>query len=260
VTLLYDQDRHIAEIYDITESYSDDVDLLRWLLGNSGPLHIREPFCGTGRIAIPLAEDGHSLVGTDISEGMVARAIAKTNSLPTNVQNRLSFGVEDALASPWGTGFDLVILGANCLYELSSATDQAKCIERAADCLKEGGFVYVDNDARKGNVSTKDIGHRSNFPSGVCSDGHKLEGLGEITGIDKERNLWYKKRSLRVVDPAGNESYHEWETHTRPVSMDEVRDWLETTGFQILKLYGSRQRETFDAGSERAIFWAQKQP
>ena len=258
MTLLYDQDRHIAEIYDGTETYSNDIDLLRWLIGDAGPLRIREPFCGTGRIAIPLAKDGHTLVGTDISEGMIARARDKASSLPPDVQSRLSFGIEDALATPWGTGFDLVILGANCLYELSSAADQVKCIERAADCLKKGGFVYVDNNPRRGNVSEKDIGHRSSFPSGVCSDGYKLEGAGEIVGIDKEHNLWYKKRSLRVVDPAGSERYHEWETLTRPVSMEEVRRWLGSNRFRVLELFGSREREPFDEQSTRAIFWAQR--
>ena len=54
-TNMYDIEPHIAEIYDQVEIYHDDVELIRKLIGGRGPLRILEPFCGTGRILIPLA-------------------------------------------------------------------------------------------------------------------------------------------------------------------------------------------------------------
>ena len=60
---MYDIESHIAEIYDQIEMHTDDVTLLRKLIGGRGALRILEPFCGSGRILIPLALDGHHLVG-----------------------------------------------------------------------------------------------------------------------------------------------------------------------------------------------------
>jgi len=53
-TNMYDVEPHIAEIYDQIETHTDDVELIRRLLGGRGPLRILEPFCGTGRIRISM--------------------------------------------------------------------------------------------------------------------------------------------------------------------------------------------------------------
>jgi SAM-dependent methyltransferase len=73
----YDTSPYIAEIYDQCETYQDDVALIRRLIQGRGNLCILEPFCGTGRILIPLASDGHTLMGMDQSKEMLARAREK---------------------------------------------------------------------------------------------------------------------------------------------------------------------------------------
>jgi hypothetical protein len=59
----YDLDIHVVEFYDLYETEKDDITLLRRLIGPSRDLRIPEPFCGTGRLLLPLAQDGHKLVG-----------------------------------------------------------------------------------------------------------------------------------------------------------------------------------------------------
>jgi ubiquinone/menaquinone biosynthesis C-methylase UbiE len=74
---MYDVTPHVAEIYDQSETYTDDVVLIQNLIQGSGHLRILEPFCGTGRILIPLALAGHTLVGLDNAAGMLLRAKEK---------------------------------------------------------------------------------------------------------------------------------------------------------------------------------------
>ncbi|MDY7011866.1 MAG: class I SAM-dependent methyltransferase, partial [Planctomycetota bacterium] len=142
----YSLDPHVAEIYDQHETQTDDVDLIRMLIAQSGPLRILEPFCGTGRILIPLATDGHEIVGLDESEHMLDRARAKIERLAPEVQQRIVLYQADATTGTWPDGFDLVLLGGNCFYELSSATEQEGCVASAAAALKSGGCVFVDNN------------------------------------------------------------------------------------------------------------------
>ncbi len=86
---LYDFDIHIAEIYDQKENDMRDVELLQNLLSNIGKSQILEPFCGTGRILIPLALDGHTIFGFDQSSAMVQTAIKKKEKLTSEIQKRI---------------------------------------------------------------------------------------------------------------------------------------------------------------------------
>ncbi len=95
MTNAYDIEPHIAEIYDQVETYADDVALIRRLIGGRGLLRILEPFCGTGRIPISLALDGHTLVRLDQAKGMLAHARAKIMRLPTEVQRRITLAEAD---------------------------------------------------------------------------------------------------------------------------------------------------------------------
>ena len=67
----YDLDICITEIFDQHEIQKEDITLLRKLIGNNKSLNILEPFCGNGRIFIPLAQDGHNILGIDKSSQML---------------------------------------------------------------------------------------------------------------------------------------------------------------------------------------------
>jgi len=254
----YELDPHIAEIHDQTESYTDDVALIQRMLGESGPLRIFEPFCGTGRIVIPLAQAGHTVVGLDLAQPMLDRARTKIAGLPEEVQRRITLLQGDALASEWPDGFDLVILGANCLFEFESPDEQLAIIRHAAASLRPGGWVFVDNNARRGPLNESALQWHGAWPSGACEDGTQIESESAIVRIDPQRNLWYKTRTIRIIDPAGRETRYYDETCRHPVSMEEVCRWLDDCGFIVQALFGSRRGEPFTPESGRAIFWAQK--
>lgn len=125
---------YIAEIYDNTEMQTDDVRLLRSLIGKRH-LEILEVFCGHGRILLPLAEDGHQIVGLDLSKQMLDILRSRISKLPESIQKNISYHLADAVKGDYPKGFDLVILGANCLYELATPEDQEACIRAAAQAL-----------------------------------------------------------------------------------------------------------------------------
>ena len=253
----YALDPHVAEVYDQSETYTDDIDQIIRLLGQSAPLRILEPFCGTGRILIPLAKAGHTLVGFDRAKGMLDRARKKVAQLQESVQAKITLFAGDAPVTDWPGGFDLVILGANCFYGLSSAAEQQACIRSAYASLRHGGWLYVDNNCRRGPVTEEDLRWRGAWPTGICADGTRLASENAIVAIDTERNLWHETRQMRVTAPDGSEQVMQWQYTVHPVSMEEVRAWLIDSGFSILALYGNRQDAKF-TGDDRAIFWANK--
>jgi len=255
----YDLDSHIAEFYDQHETERNDVALLRRLIGAGERLRILEPFCGTGRLLLPLAQDGHELVGMDVAHFMLNRLRGKLEALPECVRKRVGLTEVDVLRTDWPSGFDLVILGGNCFYELSSPEEQELCIARAARSLLPGGRLFLDNSHMEGllDVSWRQMGKRKTlFPNGACAVGVKLEGFTELLWFDSERRLSRNRRSIRVTYPDGRVEERSYVQQKHPPSTSEMKDWLQRHGFTIEQLYGDKKGTRYTDASPRAVFWA----
>ncbi len=260
-TNMYDIDAHVAEIYDKIETGADDVELIRKLINGHGRIRILEPFCGTGRILIPLALDGHEIVGLDQAQGMLDRAHAKIARLPEDVRERITLTKSDVTADPWPNDFELVILGGNCFYELATPEEQEGCIVSALISLRPGGYVYIDNDHMEGDLDEDWRRPRVNtdwFPTGTCADGTHLDGTMETIWYDAPRRLVRFRRSVKQTSPDGSTTTKEWIQQKHPVSASEVRAWLEKHAFIIEQMYGDRSANPYVPSSPRAIFLAKK--
>jgi SAM-dependent methyltransferase len=257
---IYDLDNHIAEIYDQQETNTDDVDLIRRFIHKHGLIRILEPFCGTGRILIPLAIDGHNLLGLDQSKGMLRQAQNKISQLPTEIQTRIKFIEADVTTGEWPGGFDLVILGGNCFYELAMPEEQEACIVKAASALNTGGYIFLDNNHMEGELdeSWQDLGIVKKSLSGLCTDGTKVECTMETIWYDVSKRLARFRRRAIIQYPKGQTMASASIQQKHPVSAAEVQRWLEIHGFKIEHKSGDRKGSPFTSSSSRAIFWARK--
>jgi len=248
----------LAELYDRFENYTADVDLLRRLIGDSHPLNILECFSGTGRILVPLAQDGHRITGIEIAPSMNARAAAKIAALGKKVQNAVTLKVQDVLDGNWGSGYDLVIFGGNAFYELPAAETQEKCIRLAREALVLGGRIFVDNNDYKGDWGTGPFGKERVVFEGEGADGTWGRYSMESLRFDEEQHVLDMKRTRMTRLPDGTGTRREYLGKKHPVSYQEIRTWLEKYGFEILELFGDRQGNSYTEASGRAIFWAEK--
>ncbi len=260
-TNMYDIEPHIAEIYDRTDAYTDDVELIRKLIGNRRPLRILEPFCGTGRILIPLALDGHEIVGLDQAKGMLNRARTKLRQLPERVQGRISLHEADVIADEWPIGFDLVVLGGNCLYELATAKEQEECIIRAFDSLRPDGYIYLDNNHMEGTLHETwqriDVDDKA-FPTGTCKDGTCIQTQRKTIWFDTNQRLVRYRRCTIITFFDRNTKTEEYLMQCHPPSKVEMQTWFEKSGFIVKQVYGDRTGNPYNERAPRAIFWAEK--
>jgi len=254
----------LAYLYDLCESEVEDVALLRrliarWRPAEDAPLRILEPFCGTGRILIPLLADGHKVAGIELAPAMLARAIAKASALGEEARRRAEWRVGDVLQGGWGSGYDLVILGGNCLYELPDARAQERCIALAAEALAPGGRLVVDNDDYRGGwesdpYPTSRVTMEGTDPAGVYG-----RATATWLGFDEATRALAIRREWLVRTPEGAEIRREYLAQKRPVSAGDVRRWLAAHGLRVLAVYGDRKGAPHAPGrSPRAIFWAEK--
>jgi 2-polyprenyl-3-methyl-5-hydroxy-6-metoxy-1,4-benzoquinol methylase len=75
--------------------------------------------CGTGRLTIPLAADGHRVVGVDASAAMLSEAHAKASAETLKVE----FVRGDIRTVKLKQRFALVIVGCNSLAHLTTNDD-----------------------------------------------------------------------------------------------------------------------------------------
>jgi SAM-dependent methyltransferase len=114
------------------------VPLVRRILeGREGPARILDLACGTGVLACALAEEGHEVLGVDLSPAMVARARAR--AVPG-----VAFQEGDMTAYRPERPFDLVLCtfdSVNYLLDGAAMGDFLRC---AAQALLPGGSLAFD--------------------------------------------------------------------------------------------------------------------
>lgn len=137
----------LARYYDLDlQDDPGDLDLYLALAARaSGP--ILELACGTGRLCVPLAEEGHEVTGIDIDPDMLARARrrwADAQKSDGGTIGTLELVEADLLEADLGGRFALVFLALNSLLLLADEQRQRAALAAAARHLAPGGRAIVD--------------------------------------------------------------------------------------------------------------------
>ena len=248
-----------ADIYEQQVIQANEVNFILNIVGKQ-PLNILEIACGGGRISVPLAELGHKVTGFDFDEFMLNRALIKGQGF-----NNLSFYKADAVNNDWGTDFDAVILAGNILLNIESDMDykqsQELFIQKAANCVKQGGYMYLDFDCffRTDEIMPEQKQER------ICFEG--TDDLGTygkyiiISGEYSSKTCISKSFRRYEIALENGEQYSKELTIVKHFPIfEQVKCWLENTGWEIECLYGGYEKQSFNetACGNRAIIWAKK--
>src|SRR5712691_1703219 len=131
----------LAALYDLDVAPLEGGPDVEWFRGlarrTGGP--ILELGCGTGRIAVPIAQDGHHVVGLDQSAAMLERAERRARRADVDVR-----WVEgDMRAFSFDEAFALIFVGFNSFLMLSPIV-RWSCLARVREHLAPRGRVAID--------------------------------------------------------------------------------------------------------------------
>lgn len=98
--------------------------------------------CGSGDLAVALAQRGLTVLGIDIVDAAIERARAKADALPPEVAGRLEFQVADALRPsllrrPFGAVVD------SAFFHVLEAEQRDRFVDELARALAPGGRYYL---------------------------------------------------------------------------------------------------------------------
>jgi SAM-dependent methyltransferase len=226
---LYDR---IAGIYDPwSRSVTEDVRFyVDQALASGGP--IVELAVGTGRIAIPIARAGVSVIGVDSSPAMLA--VARAGAEEAGVATRLDLRLGDLREPPVEERVPLVICPFRSLLHMETEEEKSRALRAAGSLLLPDGRFVFDVFA----PSREDIDE---------TNGRWLErepGIFERADWDEgSRTL---SLSVRSDDAETTFGLH-W------LSAPEWLQVIERAGFVVEGLYGWFDGRPYD-GEEDMIF------
>jgi SAM-dependent methyltransferase len=225
----------IADLYDPwSVSVTEDVGFyLEEARRAGGP--VVELGVGTGRIAVPIAADGISVIGVDSSEGMLAVCRRHAELAAVEVDLRLG----DLREPPVDERVPLVICPFRSYLHMRTDEDRQRALDAARDVLVPGGRLVFDVFA----------------PGADDVEATHDRWIEREPGIF-ERALWDTEARTLTLSVRGEPG----ET-TMTLAWLEPDDWrrlLEQTGFEVEACYGWFDRRPY-AGGEDTV-WIARRP
>jgi SAM-dependent methyltransferase len=241
--LIYD-----ANIYDGMNTNLDDLQFYkRWLPKNKNA-RILELCCGTGRLTLPIAQDGYDITGVDYTFSMLEQARVKALEAGVEVE----FIEADIRTLDLPETYDLIFIPFNSIHHLYKNDDLFKAFNVVKNHLKEGGLFLLD--CFNPNIQF------------IAEGGKALKEIAEYTTNDgrevliKEIMRYENKTQINRI---------EWHYYINGVfdsiqNLDmrlffpqELDSYLEWNGFNIINKFGSFEEDPFNDNSEKQIFVCQ---
>jgi SAM-dependent methyltransferase len=250
----------LARLYDLDLAEDPgDLDLYLALAARTGG-PILELAVGTGRLAVPLAKQGHRVTGVDLDPAMLARARVAAEGAGRTVARRLTLVEGDArsVRLPDAGTFALAAIPLNSIFLMGTRADQAAAVATLAAHLAPGGVAVVDawlpdaddlarydgrlvlewvrEEPGTGRVVTKTAAAEHDAATGVV----RLTTIFEAGAPGEAPVRWVRADRLRLVGP------------------DELASFAETAGLMVEQVAGDYDLEPLAAGADRVILVARR--
>lgn len=264
-TALYDS--FIADYYDespIVRGRTRDVAFYRDAVREFGD-PVLELGCGTGRIALALAEAGHRVTGLDISERMLARCSHKHAQLPKETRERLHLLQGDMTRFDLGEKYRVVIIPFRPFQHLLETEQQISCLESVRRHLHAGrrfgerrGKLILDvfqTDAER--MHDPEHQKEATVTEYTAPDGRRVRITERVKAFHRAEQRNDVEMIFYVADAQGNEQRLVFAWTLRYFFRYEIEHLLARCGFQVTAVYGDFDRSPLLDTSPEMIFVAE---
>ncbi|MFV0539469.1 MAG: class I SAM-dependent methyltransferase [Dysgonomonas sp.] len=242
--LIYD-----GNIYDGMNTEIDDLPFYsRWLKKKKSG-DILELCCGTGRLTIPLVQEGYNITGVDNNTSMLKQARGKAIESETPIRLIKS----DIRSLDLPEVYDIIFIPFNSIHHLYDNQDFFNVLISVKKHLKKNGYFifdcfnpnihYIVNSEKEEKViaeySTKD-GREI-----IVKQTMIYENKTQINRIKWHYFINGKFDSIQNLD-------------IRLFFPKELDTYLSIHGFEILNKFGGFEEEIFENKSEKQIFICKK--
>ena len=237
-----------AKLYDaLGAQHFGGSDLVYWR-GQCGKYGgpVLELACGSGRLTIPLAEEGIDIEGLDIAPAMLAVAREKSRGL------RLPWHLADAADFTVDRRFSFIFLPNNSAAHLTRWLDLVSCLNRVKRHLRKDGRFALDYFNPSLALLTRDPNAR--FPAGefLHPDTGEPVVVTEAAAYDSATQISHLRWFWRFAD--GHETVSD--LPMRVYFPQELDALLTLAGFVIEEKYGGYDLSPFTGTSQKQLIVA----
>ncbi|MDR2037654.1 MAG: class I SAM-dependent methyltransferase [Bacteroidales bacterium] len=242
--LIYD-----GNIYDGMNTGINDLPFYSHWLKKRKKGNILELCCGTGRLTIPLAQEGYHITGVDNSTSMLKQAKGKANELNVPVR----FIKSDMRSFELPEVYDIIFIPFNSIHHLYTNRDFFNVLICVKKHLKNNGYFIFDCF----NPDIRYIVHAEKEERLIAEysteDGREVvvkQAMSYENATQINRIKWHyfingKFDSIQNLD-------------MRMFFPQELDTYLSMYGFKIAHKFGGFKEEIFENRSEKQIFVCQK--
>lgn len=242
--LIYDGD-----IYDGMNTQTDDLPFYSRWLNKRKDGNILELCCGTGRLTIPLAQEGYNITGVDNSTSMLRHAEAKAKELKTPV----SFIESDMRFLDLPEVYDIIFIPFNSIHHLYTNQDFFSVLKSVKKHLKEDGYFIFDCFNPNIHYIVNAEKEENTIAEYTTEEGREVvikqtmiyEKATQINRIKWHHFINGKFDSVQDLD-------------MRLFFPKELDEYLSIYGFKIINKFGGFKEEIFENKSEKQIFVCKK--
>ena len=239
-----------AEIYD--QVYSDvfeDIHFYKNLAYRTND-KILEIGCGTGRITIPIAKDGHKVVGIDISESMLA--ILK-NKIKNSILD-ISCHKMDMKNINIKGNFSLVIIPFNGFQSMLDISDQYECLSSIRAHMHSDSNLVLDMFPPSLNMFDQNPQTWYQVKEIISADSSESIMVKHSSKYLLESQLIHTKLMIEEIINCEIVKTVYKDFSLRYTNRYESEYLFKHTGFKIENLYGNFNLDKFDENSDKMIW------
>ncbi len=242
--------QHTAWLYDLdtADLASHDLRFLRLALPD-GDRRILELACGTGRVGIPLAEQGYRITGLDLSSEMLSVFRAKLSRIDAAASERITLVHANMADFSLAERFDAVIVPFRGFQALTTQEDAVSALAAMRRHLLPGGIVIIDVFSSYGHPDEGSPGRHVDWVRRIPATGRTVTRSRRRIHVDRESQVLYSEVSFHV--------HGDGEDHTltdqfalRYYFRYQLEVLLASGGYEILHEYGGYDLRRIGTGPE----------
>lgn len=238
--LIYD-----ANIYDGLNTFLSDLQFYKKWLPKNKEAKILELCCGTGRLTVPIAKDGHNICGVDYTSSMLEQAKVKASEAGLEI----NFIEADIRSLNLQEKFDFIFIPFNSIHHLYKNEDLFKAFNGVKNHLKEGGLFLLDCFNPNIQYIVEGEKEQKKIAEYTTEDGRavlikqtmRYESATQINRIEWHYFINGEFHSIQNLD-------------MRLFFPQELDSYLEGAGFEIIHKFGNFEEGRFENKSEKQIF------
>ncbi len=248
-----DQYQEFSAFYDIyVGTWLDDLSIyLEYARRSQSPM--LEIGAGSGRLTIPFAQAGVSIVAVDISPSMLTILESRLSSETAEVKRRINVIEADARQLNLGVHYDLIIVPFYTFNYFLTPQDQNAVLRSFSRHLCHHGYLLIDVF-----IPLNRINHCPSDPvlkvdSVDPKTGNKVRGWTAYT-IDKEHQFEYRQHIFKIVQPNGTTVRKKFRTQRRYSFPAQLEHIFSDSGLHVESVFSGYKKDKPTPKSEQLLY------